>query len=193
MERIVSLDPDGFGRRELGEWSVMVYLVFYTLGYWIAGNARYRSAANKIRWPALTLGVILTITGYFMFVSETVYPGWLFGLLRTLNSWTWIIAFAGIAGRYLNRQGSFLHYANEAVLPFYILHQTVIVIIGYFISGKDWSVFFKFVLLAAVSFVVIVLLYEFIVRRVNGIRFLIGLKNRKAKYVESIPAADERL
>jgi hypothetical protein len=119
-----------------------------------------------------------------MIVSETIFPGWLFGLVRTLNSWTWIIAFAGLAGRYLNRNGSFLQYANEAVLPFYILHQTVIVIIGYFIAGNDWSVFFKFVFISAVSFGVIVLLYEFVVRRMNGIRFLFGLKSRKASSVD---------
>ena len=69
-----------------------------------------------------------------------------------------------------------MSYANEAVLPFYILHQPVLVCVGYFVV--QWAVpdAMKFVIIAASSFAIIMLLYEFVVRRFNAIRLLFGMK-----------------
>ena len=82
----------------------------------------------------------------------------------------------GFAAHYLNFNSGFLKYANEAVLPFYIMHQTVIVIIGYFIRNWQLAVFPKYLFLAITSFVIIITLYEFIVKRVNLLRYLFGMK-----------------
>ena len=44
---------------------------------------------------------------------------------RALGSWCCVLAFLGFGRKHLNFSTPFLKYANEAVLPFYILHQTV--------------------------------------------------------------------
>jgi hypothetical protein len=64
----------------------------------------------------------------------------------------WIVAIA---------VSRIVKYANEAVLPFYIMHQTVIILIGYYV--RDWllAVLPKYLLLAASSFMIIVV-YEWI-------------------------------
>jgi hypothetical protein len=67
----------------------------------------------------------------------------LYLLMRTTTSWSWLLTFIGFANHHLNFSNRFLKYANEAVLPFYILHQTVIVVIGYFIKDWKWAVFPK--------------------------------------------------
>jgi hypothetical protein len=54
-------------------------------------------------------------------------------LASATNSWSWLLTFMGFATHHLDFSNGFLKYANEAVLPFYILHQTVMVSIGYFI------------------------------------------------------------
>jgi hypothetical protein len=65
-------------------------------------------------------------------------PGFLgLQILRALNVWCWILALLGLGDRYLNFNNRFLSYANEAVLPFYILHQPLIVVIGFFIVQLD--------------------------------------------------------
>ena len=94
--------------------------------------------------------------------------------LYALSSWCFILAFLGLARRNLGFTRPFLHYANEAVLPFYILHQTVILTIGYFVVRWTIPDLAKFVIIAASSFAVIVAFYEFIVRRHNAVRFLFG-------------------
>jgi peptidoglycan/LPS O-acetylase OafA/YrhL len=78
----------------------------------------------------------------------------------------------------LNVNTPFLKYANEAVLPFYILHQTVIVTLGYFVV--EWALhdLLKFIIILGVSFLIVMVLYEFLVQRINALRFLFGMKVR---------------
>ena len=69
-----------------------------------------------------------------------------------------------------------MKYANATVLPFYILHQTVIVSVGFLIKDWQWAVFPKYLFMAATSFIIIMVLYEFVIRRVNVLRVLFGMK-----------------
>ena len=119
----------------------------------------------------MTIGFSLVLA----FDFSTYNP--IFSWIRAFNTWMWLLTFLGFASRHLNFTNDFLKYANEAVLPFYILHQTVIVIIGFFISNWGWAVFPKYLFLASTSFIVIMILYEFLVKRVNTLRFLFGMKS----------------
>jgi hypothetical protein len=78
--------------------------------------------------------------------------------------------------QYLTRDAPFLKYANEAVLPFYILHQTVLLLIGYFVV--QWAIpdLAKWAIIFVSSFIAIMAIYEFLVRRYNVMRFLFGMK-----------------
>jgi glucan biosynthesis protein C len=67
------------------------------------------------------------------------------------------------------------------VLPFYILHQTVIVILGFLIAGWDASVIVKYLIISTASFAVIVVLYERLIKRVQVLRFLFGMKQSQGK------------
>ena len=65
------------------------------------------------------------------------------------------------------------------MLPFYILHQTVIMSVGYFVV--QWAIpdLLKWLIIVPVSFAIIMALYEFLVRRYNVMRFLFGMKPLK--------------
>lgn len=173
--------PDGLGQRNFGGWNIFVYLVFFLYGYLLASDGRYRRSVEKQRVIFLGLAAITTLVGYYVRRSG-VYP--LFGsldyfwvsLLRTFNSWVWVLAILGIGSRYLNFGNRFLKYANVAVLPFYILHQSVIVIFGFFFIDWNVAVMPKYLVLSTVSFITIVLIYEFLIRRFGIVRFLFGMK-----------------
>jgi peptidoglycan/LPS O-acetylase OafA/YrhL len=81
--------------------------------------------------------------------------------------------------KHLRVNTPFLKYANEAVLPFYILHQTLIVMLGYFVV--QWAIPDgpKFFVILAGTFTVSMCLYEFLVRRFNLMRFLFGMKPKQ--------------
>lgn len=65
-------------------------------------------------------------------------------------------------------------------MPFYILHQTVIITIGYYVVQWDLSIASKYLVISTSSFIVIMLFYEILIKRVNIFRFLFGMKTKKA-------------
>ena len=177
MELLVSLSPETIGRRDFGGWSPLTYLIFFTLGYFLATDSRYRPAIEKVRFISLASSVLTVIIAYIMLAEMNLggtHPVYL--VVRAANAWSWLLAFLGFASRHLDFSNQFLKYANEAVLPFYILHQTVIVTIGFFIRDWPWAVLPKYLFLAAASFAVIMVLYELVVKRVNFMRYLFGMK-----------------
>lgn len=101
--------------------------------------------------------------------------------LKVFNLWSWILALFGYASNYLNRPSKALTYANEAVYPFYILHQTITIIIGYYLMDLQWGLASKFLILAIGTFGGSWLLYEFLIRRWRLIRPLFGLKRKKKR------------
>jgi len=176
MEFIVGLSPETIGIRDFGGWSPLTYLVIFILGYILATDARYRSAIGRTRFFSLTLSLLLLAIGYSLEMAGVSIGSYFLAPWRGLNTWAWLLTFMGFAIHHLNFNNGFLQYANEAVLPFYILHQTVIVTVGYFIRDWQWAVFPKYLFLATVSFVIIMLLYEFVVKRFGTLRFLFGMK-----------------
>ena len=98
-----------------------------------------------------------------------------FGLFG-LSSWFWILAFLGFGFKYLTRSRPVLAYANEAVLPFYILHQTVLLCVGYYVT--TWAIPdpAKLLIISLSSLAIIGVVYEFLVRRINVLRLLFGMK-----------------
>ena len=63
-------------------------------------------------------------------------------------------------------------------MPFYILHQTVILIIGFYVVQWDLPMIAKFGVIAVTSFIAIMALYEPI-KRFPPTRFLFGMRSRR--------------
>jgi len=175
MELFVNQQPDGIGRRDFGGWSALTYLIFFILGYLIASNMQFRMSIEKHRKIALLLGILMTVSGFFLLEEYSSRISFLESL-RAFNSWFWLVAILGFGSKYLNFNNGLLKYSNEAVLPFYILHQTTIVIIGFYIASWDVSVVLKYLLLSTVSFGLIIALYDLLIKRVKILRFLFGMK-----------------
>jgi glucans biosynthesis protein C len=177
VEVVVNQFPDSIGIRNFGGWSPFTYLTLFILGYILVTNDRYREAIERQRFVSLTLALVALFGGFALVLGmdvSTYSPG--FSWIRAFNTWAWMLTFLGFASRHLNFSNNFLKYANEAVLPFYILHQSVIVVIGFFIAGWNLPVFPKYLFLLVTSFAAIMLLYEFVVKRIRVLRYLFGMK-----------------
>lgn len=182
MEFLVGLSPETVGLRDFGGWSPLTYLVFFLIGYLLATDERYRPAIEQVRYYSLGLS-LLSFVAAFILLAEMKVSGTntFYLLVRAAFAWSWLLTFLGFASRHLNFSNRFLQYANPAVLPFYILHQTVIVSIGFLIKDWGWAVLPKYLFLAATSFIVIIFIYEFVVKRVNILQILFGMKGNKTK------------
>jgi hypothetical protein len=94
-----------------------------------------------------------------------------------------VAAILGFGRKHLSFNHRFLQVANELVLPFYILHQAVIVAVAFYIVGLNLLVIEKYLLIVLTSFPIIAaLLYP--ISKVNLLRFLFGLRTRKTPLKE---------
>ena len=148
-----------------------------------------------VKHARLFLILALTVTGALYAMSFTTYEGQIlvkqavndqhkpFGIffIQTLNTWLCVLAILGYAIQYLNFKTASLTYANEAVYPFYILHQTVIVAIGYYIVRMDASIIWKLSLVCLLSFTAIWTFYEYVIKRTALTRLIFGLKTSTGK------------
>jgi hypothetical protein len=182
MELFVNAFPGSLGVRAFGGWSPLTYIVFFIIGFIVGSDDRFgqQFEYRRVTWlimgiAASALGLVLIETGILNGLPRTATLP-IEAALRTFNSWFWLSAIMGFGRRYCSSTNRTLVRANEAVLPFYILHQTVIVIVAFFLVGWAVSVPVKYLTLVAVSVVVIMALYEGIVRRIGVLRFLFGMK-----------------
>ena len=185
------------GLRVMGGWDPMSYLLFLSYGYLIFSNTKIRETIKKYSPIYLAVAIILTallLDSRFGFILnipgltryDLLNDGALLPLnqslwvavqaLRGLLGWCWIIGLLGLGHRFLNFNNKFLAYGNEGVLPFYIMHHSVIYIIGYYIIQWSGNIGSKFLIISITSFAIIMLIYEILIRRFSLLRFLFGMK-----------------
>jgi glucan biosynthesis protein C len=168
----------------------LLLLVYFIYGYTLFTNTGFISVAQKwVKWMlplgCVTTSLILTV-GDPGRLGDVYIQGGLLQMvlgkvLKNVNTLLWVLSLAGLAKTYFNRNNATLKYATEAVYPFYILHQTVIVIIAYFVVQWDTSIAAKFWFISVSTIFCTLGIFHFIVRRFKLSRFLFGLKTKKGK------------
>ncbi len=92
-------------------------------------------------------------------------------------TWFSVLATVAYGYRYLNVNRPVLRYLNEAIYPFYILHQTLILIIGYWVLTRtQLGVYSGFLVISFSSLVVCVAIYLLLIRPFKLTRLLFGMK-----------------
>jgi glucan biosynthesis protein C len=188
---IILCDPFGVMRPAPSEdVGRLFFFPFVIYGFLVFAELRIQQGIIRQRRIGLALAVILVlvlpaITGlleedpsFLIYVLGTVLVG--------VFTWSCLLAILGYGMRYMTVTNRLLSYANEAVLPFYILHQPVILMLGYFIIPSSLPILVKYVIITPLAFGITLGLYEVGVRRVNPLRQLFGLKARK----QVAPTAD---
>jgi len=174
--------------RGTGGWTLFSYLFFLPVGYLYFCTPKMQETVRRFTWIALALAAATSALGLVMayiwrpLVSYGSWEYYSLVLMRSVRALCWVIAFIGLGQRFLNFSNRFVRYANEAVLPFYILHQFVILMVGYYgVIRWDLPVGVKYVLVVLLAFVGIMLPYELLIRRLNPLRVLFGMRMRRKK------------
>ncbi|MBT2661650.1 acyltransferase family protein [Bacillus sp. ISL-45] len=165
----------------LASWGIIFYLLLYILGFYFFTRESLRAFVRKIGILAGAMSILST-AAYISWVFFFGFPmeisfGWaVFMLTRVLLVWNMIFFILSLGDKYLNVSNRALKYSSEASMPFYVLHQPVIILLGFLIYNLDWAVPVKLIFLISSAFLIIMGLYELIIRRVNILRVLFGLK-----------------
>jgi len=159
-----------------------IILFFYGFVMIATGDVFWQTI-SKIKYKALILGII-GFSGQaiiWLFFEDGYIIHFTEALLKVVNIWSWILVLFAFAAKYLNKPSSGLAYANRAVYPFYILHQTITVGIAYYLMNLDWGLFPKAMILIVGTFGISWLIYDLIILRIPLLHPLFGLKGKNKK------------
>ncbi len=127
--------------------------------------------------------------------DTSVWVKTLFGVVLIANHWLWLLAVLGYAGAYLAKTNSpLLRYCNDAVLPWYILHQTLIILFASWLKPLALPAGFEFPLLLVLTIAGCYSGYE-LIRRVQLLRWCFGVSEARhtkqnSASAELLPASD---
>jgi glucans biosynthesis protein C len=177
-------------RNLVDDWArFFYYFCYFVLGFVSQSHPDFWKWIEQKRRLSLKIAFIsLLIVNYYRWNAlepdnDVLWARALSLFINMLVSYTWVLAILGYARKYLNRPAKWLTWANEAIYPFYILHQTVIVIIGYYfiqdiITDSIWA---KFWIINVVTLFLCLCIYELFIRPYKYIRPLFGLKRKSAR------------
>lgn len=173
-------------------WSdLTMYAIYFLWGFIYTHHEGLKQTILNSRYVALFTGSILFIVYIFSFSVKESFLGQLFQNYNVysyyvfqetagaLVTWSWIIFIVSMGMKYLNRESKYREPLNEAVLPFYILHQTVLLLIGYVVVKWDWNSWGKFGFIASTALFMISITYMLVIRPFNITRYLFGISKKQ--------------
>ena len=161
----------------LGDWyNHAQFATIFLLGFGIARSDAVWDSIERQRWLALVLAMLLFAS--FLVLLSThgglllkIYARFAYGCFQ----WFCIVAVLGFARRWLAVDSPARRYLTDAIFPYYIVHQTAIIVIAHALRGQDLPAWLEASIVIAGTAATCALSYE-IVRRVNVLRPLFGLK-----------------
>ncbi|MGB3393881.1 MAG: acyltransferase family protein [Stenotrophomonas sp.] len=166
-------------------------LPLFLLGYVLATRAGFWNWARRLRWrtlvaAALAIGVELGLRWAGHHPPAGPMPEWALHvpwytierIARVTYTWMALLAIFGWGRALLDRPFRWLPYASEAVFSWYILHQTLIVALAYWLMPMKLGVALEASLVVAGTVAGCLLLHECLIRRIGWLRPLFGLKRK---------------
>ena len=178
------------------DWAAILhFLLIFIFGFIIVADPRFEDSIARNKGLALFLGAsiaIFTLTfdalTYINSSSNSttvVYtinnPAILIVIyivgtgLWSFCVWCWLIALLGYGRKFLNKQNSFIRHFSEIALPYYILHQTIIIVIGFYVIQWEISILVKYLVITTAALFITFILCE-LIKTNNITRFIFGMK-----------------
>jgi peptidoglycan/LPS O-acetylase OafA/YrhL len=168
------------------DWADFFFLFsFFVMGYLVISDERLRQAVRR-DWPiTLTVGTLAFLGAAVISFSTgeldiEAAPRHLLDFtwwgLFAVCGWCWTAFTLFIGMRFLNFSNRLLRYGQEVIVPFFVVHQPVIIVIAYFVVQLNASLVPKLLLVVIGSFIVSLALCQFVIRRVGVLRVAFGMK-----------------
>ena len=169
-----------------------MYFTVFLYGYLVARDAGFWAEVLRLRkWTlatALTLGVAYTFLDG-IWSQDVLFQQ----VLRNMYMWTMLLTILGWAHALLNRPFRWLPWATESVYPWYMLHQSLIIGVAYWLIPYKLGPVLE-PLLVLVGTVGGCYAISEIVKRIAWLRPCFGLKavgNRRATSIHAVALRDD--
>jgi len=182
--------------QEHGWLDFVYFFLFFVMGFVIYSDDRFLSAVRRDRWLLFASGVAGLGASTALYVGfGDIFLDWFFAFVLpwslilivswALMSWGWALNVLYLAMKHLNFSNKWLVYGNDTIMPFYLLHQPVIVVIAYFVVQWDAGILVKLLVILFTSLLITLGLVELLIRPFKPMRRLFGVKVRSGNKEES--------
>ncbi len=161
-----------------------LYFAVFLFGFAIAKHQPFFERASNLRWITLSAAFVCygaVLVYYSSFSEQAPPPEWLRFIMRgvrEMQAWTAILAAIGFAHRYLRTaDGPVRRVLTQAIFPFYLVHQTIIVVAGFYLDDLQLPLALEASLLIGATALGCYLTYE-LARRVPPLRVWVGLPSK---------------
>ncbi len=158
-----------------------LYFSTFLLGFAIAKHQPFFTRCASLRWVALAVALAswLLLMMYINHVREAGSPpDWLrtvFQGVHEMQAWTAIIAAIGFTHQHLRHVDTPVRrLLTQAIFPFYLIHQTIIVVAAHYLDERHFPLVIEVPLLIGASALGCWLFFD-IGRRIPALRVWIGL------------------
>ncbi len=188
----------------VGDWFVHAEsFPLFVLGYALAHATRFWTWVVQLRWPTLLAALLAIATELSIrHLGRTLDTAQLGAMLasvrwdvierlaRAAYTWLALLALLGWARHRLNRPFAWLPYCTQAVFPWYILHQSLIILALYWLAPLQLGPWLEPALVLLATVAGCLLLHETLIRRVRWLRPLFGMPMRapQARTRQTTPA-----
>ncbi len=152
-----------------GGFSIGKSLAFYLAGYYIISNkAVMENVERNIKWITL-LCIMATLASAILYYKYSFYGD----LWVSYIGWNTILVLLVYGKRFLNKKTKFMEFARHASYPVYILHQSILVALAYYIVRLCNNIAVQAVLTCIGSLLLTIMAY-YILRKIPVVRKITG-------------------
>jgi len=171
----------------IDDWAYFVmYGAYFLAGITVASSDQLWKILRRYRRFHFSIALLSLIVMQYLWHTpwEQIQPylridlKYIWEFDKIVLTWSWVIAIIGYGQKYLNKNYPVLKPANEGIYPFYILHQTVIILIAYPLESMNTDILTKFFIISILSFLATVGIYLIFIRPFNVMRFFFGMKQK---------------
>lgn len=164
----------------------VIWLVIFIYGFILFADPHFKFAVQK-QWKIFLLvavtSLLILLAAYFGGVlgswgntSSYTVEYVLYQLLLSIFTWSWLLLVLSFGMGCLNFGNTIIDYCDEAVLPFYVLHYPVIVVIAFFTFSWHIAIGIQFLFVTTTALIATLVVYDLFIRRIKVIRWLFGMK-----------------
>ena len=156
----------------------------FVLGFALVRMPQVWDKFASLRWYLLPAALITYAYALFAFNGGSFGDGIIAqevnGLIWSANGWLWILAIIAWAQYGFRFSNPILKYLNSGVYCFYILHQTLIIAIAYFVAPKKLGAIVEPLIIISAVAISCVVLFE-IIKRLPVVPILFGIQTNRSR------------
>lgn len=167
-------------------WADFLYqFLFYVYGYILFLDRRSLDALRR-HWrlilvlslvsSALILSSVPASVNDPLSAQSTMFDRVVKWGVFSINSWFWTLLLLLFGSKSLDLDNDWLRYCKQAIMPFFLVHQPVIFVVSFYVVRWEAGIAVKLLGVLVGSFLVVMGIYELLVKRIGVLGNLLGVK-----------------